>query len=201
MHDIYVGPDSGELFALASEQAGYFTTAQARACGYDWRLLSYHAGTGRFIRLRRGLYRLRDYPSSPHEEVMAAWLAMGKDTAVVSHGSALALLGLSDVVPNSIHILIPRSRRGLQHDSVISLHTTTHPLQPDDVVVREGLRLTAPQRTILDVAETGTASEQVIMAVEQALQRGWITADDLRARAHARGGRAAALVEQSLRAA
>ena len=64
--------------------------------------------------------------------------------------------------------------------------------------MREGIRLTAPLRTILDVAETGTASEQVIMAIEQAQRRGWLTADELRARARERGGRVAELVEQGL---
>lgn len=198
MYDTHSAPDPDGLFAQASEQAGYFTSAQARAFGYSWTMLSHHTATGRFRRLRRGLYRLRDYPSSPHEEVMAAWLAVGKENAVVSHESALALLGLSDVVPNDIHILIPRSRRGLQPDPMISLHTTAHPLAPGDVVVREGIRLTTPLRTILDVAETGTASEQVIMAIEQARLRGWITANNLRARAQERGGRAIALVEQGL---
>ena len=194
-------PDAVDLFALASEQMGYFLTGQARTLGYSLPLLSHNVKTGRFHRVRRGLYRLRDYPSSPNEEVMAAWLSAGKERSVVSHESALALLGLSDVVPNAIHILVPRSRRGLQFDSPVSLHTTTHPLQPGDVVVREGIRLTAPLRTILDVAETGTASEQVIMAVAQARRRGWLTADELRAGAHARGARAVELVEQGLGAA
>lgn len=198
MHDTTHSPDATELFGLASGQAGYFTAAQAHTCGYGWPLLSYHTGTGRFIRVRRGIYRLRDYPSSPNEDVMAAWLGAGKERSVVSHESAIALLGLSDVVPNAIHILVPRSRRGLRADPPISLHTTIHPLLPGDVVVREGIRLTAPLRTILDVAETGTASEQVLMAIEQARRRGWITAGELRAGAHERGGRVANLVEHGL---
>ncbi|HEY8287285.1 MAG TPA: type IV toxin-antitoxin system AbiEi family antitoxin domain-containing protein [Chloroflexota bacterium] len=202
MNDIaHHGPDAEALFAQASEQAGYFTSAQARTCGYDWRLLSYHTGTGRFIRLHRGLYRLRDYPSSQHEDVMAAWLVVGKEQAVVSHESALDLLDLSDVVPNAIDLLIPRSRRGLSRPWGVALHTTTHALAPDDVVTREGIRITAPLRTILDAAETGTASEQVIMAVEQACRRGWFTADQLRARARERGSRVSDLIERGLQVA
>ena len=90
-------PDSGALFEVASTQAGYFTAGQAHRACFSARLLQYHTDTGRFIRLRRGLYRLRDYPSSPREEVMAAWLAVGKEPAIVSHESALDLLGLSNV--------------------------------------------------------------------------------------------------------
>jgi len=199
MYDTAIrSPDLPELFGVASGQAGYFTAAQAHACGYSKQLLSHHAATGRFIRLRRGLYRLRDYPSSRYEEVMAAWLAAGRDSAVVSHESALDLLDLSDVVPNHVHLTVPRSRRGLVLNPPISLHTKTDPLRPADIVIREGIRLTAPLRTILDAAETGTASEQVVMAIEQAGRRGWLVGSNLRARAQERGTRVAKLVEIAL---
>src|SRR5258708_4740604 len=104
MHDtITHTPSEEDLFALATEQAGYFTAAQAHALGYGWPLLAYHARSGRFIRLRRGLYRLRDYPSSRREDVLAAWLAAGRDATVVSHESALEIHELSDVVPDATH--------------------------------------------------------------------------------------------------
>jgi hypothetical protein len=100
-------PDYACLFATASEQHGYFTASQVRTCGFKRDLLAYHTRHGRFIRIRRGLYRLRDYPSSPREEVVAVWLAVGKDAAVVSHASALDLLDLSDVVPDLVHLTVP----------------------------------------------------------------------------------------------
>jgi predicted transcriptional regulator of viral defense system len=187
-----------ELFGAASEQAGYFTSAQAHACGYSKQLLAYHAATGRFVRIRRGLYRLRDYPSSPHEDVMAAWLATGRDTSLVSHESALDLLDLSDVVPSSIHLLISRTRRGLLGLPGVTLHTTVHAVRPNEVTVREGMRLTAPARTIIDVAELGTAPEQVIMAIAQARDRGWITASELRAAAQYRDSRVTSLIDKGL---
>src|SRR5918994_6572107 len=70
-------PDRQGLFQLASAQRGYFTAARAAHHGYTHALLSYHAGSGTLRRVRPGLYRFRDYPSSPGEEVMAAWLALG----------------------------------------------------------------------------------------------------------------------------
>jgi predicted transcriptional regulator of viral defense system len=199
MHDItHQAPNTEALFDLASEQAGYFTSRQARALGYDWRLLSYHAGRGRFLRQQRGLYRIRDYPSFPREEVMAAWLAAGKEEAVVSHESALDLLDLSDVVPDAVHILIPRKRRWLSSRPGVIVHTTMHPLLPNEVMTKNGIRLTEPMRTILDAAETGTASEQIILAIEQAVARGWIDAKRLRQGARMRGARVAGLVERAL---
>ncbi|MBI2918353.1 MAG: type IV toxin-antitoxin system AbiEi family antitoxin domain-containing protein [Chloroflexi bacterium] len=43
-----------QLFDIASEQGGYFTSEQAQSRGFSWALLSHHAKTGRFIRVRRG---------------------------------------------------------------------------------------------------------------------------------------------------
>src|SRR5437868_376222 len=147
-------PDENCLNQAASAQAGYFTSTQARTCGYSWALLSHHAASGRFVRVRRGLYRLRAYPSSPHEEVMAAWLAAGQG-AVVSHESALDLLGVGDTIPDQIHITVPRSRRGSRRPRGVSLHTSEETLTAQDTVVRNGMRVTAPVRTIIDVTRTG----------------------------------------------
>src|SRR5579875_1262323 len=117
-------PDRQCLFDTASEQGGYFTAEQARACGCGFALLSHHTKAGRFIRVRRGLYRLREYPSSPREDVLAAWLALGRDVVVVSHDSALDLLDLSDVIPDAVHLTVPRSRRNLPKLPGVKIHTT-----------------------------------------------------------------------------
>lgn len=66
-------PDLSHLFLLASEQQGYFTAKQAHSSGISRALLSHYARSGRFIRMRVGLYRLRDYPSAQHEDVLGAF--------------------------------------------------------------------------------------------------------------------------------
>lgn len=190
-------PDNEALFATASEQAGYFTAAQARAASYSWPLLSYHAKHGRFVRVARGLYRLRDYPSSPREELIAAWLRLAPDAAI-SHESALELLDLSDIIPGSIHLTVPRARRRLVRQPGVTTHTTTRPLDAAEVFTREGVRLTTPARTIVDVAEGGAAPEQVIRATGQAIERGLTTPDRIRAAARSRGGRVRKLIETAL---
>lgn len=187
-------PDRRCLFDVAATQQGYFTAAQALKCGYSPALLSHHARGGRFLRVRRGLYRIREYPSSPREEVMAAWLAARPERAVVSHESALDLLDLSDVIPNAIHLTVPRERRGLVAPPSVLLHTSGVPPRPDETTEREGIRLTGPLRTILDSAEWGTGPEQIALAVGQALARGWLTGDELRREAAARPNRVARLV-------
>ena len=176
MHDMTSArPDHQCLFRVASAQHGHFTSAQAASCGFSKDLLSRHARTTRYRRVRRGLYRLRDFPSSPWDDIAAAWLAVGKDDALVSHESALSLLGLSNVIPTAIHLTVPREKRYITPLPGVTLHTTTIPWGPLDVIEREGIRLTAATRSILDAAESGTAPEQIDLAVRQAIARGLAT--------------------------
>jgi len=192
-------PSHTGLFELASEQGGYFTAVQARACGFSRALLAHHAkSSGRFLRVRQGLYRFREYPGSPREDVIAAWLATGREVAVVSHESALDILGLSDVVPEVVHLTVPRARRYRSASPGVALHTTTRGLDKSDVVVRNGIRLTAAARSIIDAAAAGTAPEQIVAAIGQALDRGMATQSKLLAAARVRGGRVEGLVQQAL---
>lgn len=117
------------LYQLAESQAGYFTAQQAIGSGMDRSTLRHHARRGgRYERIRRGLFRLRHFPSSPHEHVMAAWLPLRDAGAVVSHESALELLELSDVIPNTVHMTLPRSERGQRRrDGIQRTSQTTIP--------------------------------------------------------------------------
>ena len=192
-------PRHRRLFEVASEQGGYFTAAQAQACGISRPLLAHHSHAGgRFVRVGRSLYRVRDYPSSPREEVVAAWLAVGRDVAVVSHESALDLLDLSDVVPGTVNLTVPREKRHRRARSGTRIHTTTRPIRPSEIVVRGGVRVTSAERSIVDAAQDGTDADQIVTAVRQALERAMTTAPRLLAVARERGGRAERLVRQAL---
>ena len=191
-------PDHERLFQTASGQGGYFTAREAGASGFSWASLSYHARRGRFIRVRRGLYRLREYPQSTREDVIAAWLAAGRDDAVVSHESALDLLGLSDVVPDKVHLTLPRSKRYRPATPGATVHTTTRPLGTGDVVIRDGIWVTSVVRSILDAAEAGTAPEQIVAAVREAVDRGTATRPQLLGAARSRGKRVEQLVRRAV---
>ncbi|MGH9228345.1 MAG: type IV toxin-antitoxin system AbiEi family antitoxin domain-containing protein [Acidimicrobiales bacterium] len=198
MSDIATRPDAAGLHAVAYGQDGYFTSRQARRFGFGPQLLAHHLRSGRYERVRRGLYRLRGFPGSSHEEVRALWLAVGAHRAVVSHDSALELQGLSDVLPNTVHLLVDRTDRGLKVPAGVRLHTTTRKLEPGDVVVREGIRVTAPVRSILDAAKAGAAPEQIGMSVRQAIASGLVSRRSLVARAERLGGRVADLVRGAI---
>ncbi len=100
MHDA-TKPDVRGLETEAYGQHGYFRVAQTREHGISSQLLSHHVRQGRFDQVRRGLYRLRGFPSAEHDEMREKWMAVGTKKAVLSHQSALALLELSDVIPDA----------------------------------------------------------------------------------------------------
>ena len=178
--------DHDGLYRLAESQAGHFTAQQALEAGMDRSTLLHHARPGgRYERVRRGLYRMRHFPSTPYEHVVAAWLDLPA-LAVVSHESALELYDLSDVIPNAVHITLPREKRGQRPRAGVRFHMLTQAPGPDEVRPVGGVVATTPERTIVDSLEAWTQPEQIELAVRQALQRGLTTPRRLRGAAASR---------------
>jgi predicted transcriptional regulator of viral defense system len=182
MHD---QPDVRGLETIAYQQHGYFTTSQARERGISSQLLSHYVRRNRFERVRRGLYRLPGFPRAEDDEMREKWMAVGAEKAILSHQSALVLLDLSDNIPNAVHLLLGRRYRGVRRPAGVVIHT-----RPDEeevaTVWREGIPLTAPARTLTDVARE-IQPDQLEMAVRQALGRGLLTARELEEQAQERG--------------
>ncbi len=160
------------LYSLADAQLGYFNTNQAAELGVDRRYLSHHVRSGNLERVGRGVYRLLNYPSHPFEDVMATVLWVG-DGAVASHDTALAIYGLADAMPAVIHITVPRRFRGSRPGVLI--HRAVLPA--GDVTVRDGIPVTAPLRTILEVVSDPSVAAA---AAEEAIERGLIRVSQLR---------------------
>lgn len=187
-------PDYDQLYEIAEEQAGYFTSTQARKVGFSWERLSNNVKSGKFQRVAQGVYRLAHFPGSAYEDLFVAWLVTAPNSAI-SHESALALYNLSDVLPGEVHVIMPRKASRRRKD--IRLHTNQ--LSRDEITTRAGLPVTTVARTIVDVANSGLAKEQVRMAIREALQRGLVSKDELLTQAARRGGRAMKLIQEVIR--
>ena len=151
--------------------------------------------------MRRGLYRLGDYPAGEHEEIRATWLAVGMERAIVSHESSLVLHELSDVLPNTVHLLVSREHRGIRPPAGVTLHTATAAIPDNEITTRNGMRVSTPSRAILDAASSGTAPEQIQMAIRQALEQGRTTPRQLAGQAERHGGQVAALIRRTIQEA
>jgi len=181
------------LYQIAEQQGGYFSAGQARQAGLSKALLSYHTRQGRFLRIRRGVYRLATFPETPYADLIVAWLAAG-EKAVISHESALLLYGLTDLLPAEIHLTVPRTAS--RRRTGVRLHTAR--LSDDEITFRHGLPVTALSRTLVDLIRSGIDEEWIRQAVRQALERGLVSETTLQEEAHCRGGRVAAVIHRAL---
>lgn len=165
-----------KLLSIAQGQGGYFTAKQAAEVGYQYPHLDYHVRAGNFERIGHGLYRLPDVPLSEHDDLvrLTYWSRDRSDApqAVASHQTALAVHGLSDLIPSTIHLTVPpRFRKQAPKGSV--LHRNS--LEASDVEEREGFSVTTPLRTIVDLAaDESVAADHLKQAVVESLERGLV---------------------------
>ncbi len=170
------------LFEVADRQAGYFTAKQARDTGYDYRMQHYHRERGHWISVGHGLFRLDRYPEGENEDLVRLYLwsrdREGEPQAVVSHETALRLHGLSDLMPERVHLSVPKGFRKRPPRGVV-LHKSD--LSEADTEDWNGFRVTTPLRTILDVASSREVSpEHLESAVREAVARGLVRRKRLR---------------------
>jgi predicted transcriptional regulator of viral defense system len=160
-------PSSREvLYALAEPRSGWITAAEATGAGVSRQQLARFAESGVLRRSRYGVYRFRDFPAQPFEDVIEACLWAGPD-AVASHETALAVYGLGDAMPASIHITVPQRLRKQRAGVIVHVAPSTSA----DVETRDGVPITSAGRTIRDVAAYSTFDE-VASIVREAEERG-----------------------------
>jgi predicted transcriptional regulator of viral defense system len=171
-------PSWQALYDIAAAQEGQFTTQQAATAGYSRPLLNHHEKAGRVARIRRGIYRLVHFPAGEHEQLVTAWL-WTDSKGVISHQTALALQGLSDLLPAQIHLTVPLAwrRRRFRVPEGLVLHHADVPTV--DRAWLGAVPLTSARRTLNDCALAGLSPDLLRQAAQQALRRGLVTRSEL----------------------
>ena len=151
---------SQRLYDVASGQGGYFTSRQALDAGHGDNLHPYHVRAGNWVRERRGVYRLTQFPqpSRPDLIVLQLWSRNRQDEpqGVFSHTTALTLHDLSDAMPVKVDMTVPPGfRRMAAIPGVLRLHRGSVPKR--DVETIDGVRVTTPLRTLIDVIVDGAS--------------------------------------------
>ena len=168
-----------KLFEIAESQQGYFTSKQAKTSGYKDNTHPYHVRSGHWIRVYRGIYRLAKFPGSERPDLMiwALWSSnrSGQIEGVYSHQTALSLHGLSDILPDKLHMIVPQSfRRNSAIPKILIIHRKQLP--QNGIVLMNGYFVTTPYQTLLDViAEPHISHELILQAVKIASDKGIIT--------------------------
>ena len=165
-----------KLREAAEAQGGYFTSRQAAAAGYGYSHLAYHVAAGKVERVAHGLYRLLSVAISPHDELirLALWSRDRREQpqAVASHATALTVHELTLLLPDRVHLTVPRGFRKKPPAGCV-LHPRE--LARTEVELREGFAVTTPLRTLVDAAQSADVPhEEVVRAARSALDRGWV---------------------------
>lgn len=159
---------------LGAAQYGVFSRAQAFAMGATEGMVRTRLRARRWERLYPGVYRLAGSPPSWRQTLIAAVLAWGP-RSVASHRAAAAVWRLASFDPGPIDLIVPRGCKG-------PLRGTIHrplPMPAVDIAVHEGIPVTAPERTLIDVAGV-VPRDAVEEALDDALRRRLTTIARLR---------------------
>jgi len=140
---------------IAARQRGAIRHDQLLAAGISRRGIARRLELGRLHRVFRGVYLVGHAVPPALARETCALLACGS-RAVLSHRTAAALWGILDRPQVGISITI--ARRGPHGQPGLRVHRVGRLLAPD-VARREGLPVTAPPRTLLDLASVLTVSE------------------------------------------
>ncbi|MCU1484653.1 MAG: hypothetical protein JWN67_1399 [Actinomycetia bacterium] len=169
-------PDA-KVAGWACRQNGIVTHQQALEAGLTNRAIQVRVSTGRWIRLRRGVYVVAGTPQDERQVVLAACLAAGPE-ALVAHLSAGRLWGLALPRPAAIELVGPRRRL----EGVVSHSSIT--LVASDRARLGAVPITSPARTLVDASGSVTP-DRLGEVVDDALRRGLVRLEELR-RCHER---------------
>ena len=168
-----------ELIAIAEDNDGLLTSKQAREAGMLDSVLVRLAQRGRLERTARGVYRIAHYPPSRlsqyREALLWAEASHGPKHAALSHETAFAIYGISDVNPAQVHITVPKSARlRRERPAWVAIHRNN--LEQTDVAMHEGLTITTVARTVEDVLHSTGRVDLVREAIRDARRAGLINA-------------------------
>ncbi len=146
------------LDGIIVDQHGIFARRQAIDCGVSAREFArLTRGDGPWIKVRYGIYTTREKWSvlTSHERLVlrdrAALLVCAED-AVLSHGSAARILGLPlYAVPDQLsHVTRTTDTQTARVQALIKHHMPALPAA--HVITIAGVRVTSPERTVVDLA-------------------------------------------------
>lgn len=166
-----------DVLDLASGNHGYVTARGARLAGVDPTVLRKLTATGRLERTAQGVYRVPSLACDGHAEYAQA-VAWTRGRGVLSHESALHLLGLDEAKPPMIHLTVPSTYtpRRLGGDRYRVWRRT---VDPATVFTYDGLLVIRPYESILDCLVYGTDATVLVRACNAARRGGFLTDDDL----------------------
>lgn len=167
--------DECELLAGAEAHAGVFSRSEANKALSN-RRIRYRVKRGRLHRVLPGVYRVTGAPDTFASQVQEAVKWVGDD-AVISHWTAARLHGLPRPYKNEARVEVS-TEKDLRFPRV-KVHIIES-LTPDDITEVDGVRVTSPARTLLDLA-ISLGRSRLEAYLDDVLRRKLATIDQLQA--------------------
>lgn len=139
-----------EVIEFARKNGGIVTRTEAIALGMAPRTLRRRVADGVLVELRPGVLAL---PGAPDPHVLDLQTACRKLGAIVSHQSAAYLHGLAR--PSHIMPTVSVPRNTTKDLAGVRVHQIND-IEEDQVQVIDGLPVTCPERTLIDLAAVHT---------------------------------------------
>jgi hypothetical protein len=135
------------LAALARDQFGLFTMAQARACGIPSSTVFDRTRSGAYENVHPGIYGVAGGAESWLRDVMAGVLSTAEPVAA-SHRTAAFLWGMTDRLPAEIEVVTRRHQRTPRRG--LTIHESLD-LRASDIVRIDSIPVTSAPRTVVDL--------------------------------------------------
>jgi very-short-patch-repair endonuclease len=182
MRKEFVQPPLWSLIVrLAERQHGAITRAQLVELGLSDFGIRRRVNDGRLHRVHQGVYAVGRPTLTTQGRFLAAVVSCGPDAAL-SHFAAAALTKLMPERGARIDVTVPRGGQRRRRGALI-IHRAALP--DGDVTVKEGIRVTTPSRTIVDLADVLSQRQLERVIDEAAYLR--LDLGDLRPREGRRG--------------
>ncbi|MFU8807086.1 MAG: type IV toxin-antitoxin system AbiEi family antitoxin domain-containing protein [Bradymonadaceae bacterium] len=158
---------------VAKYQAGYVATYQVDV---SRQMFSHHESIGRLERVIAGIYRLNSFPISEDEDHITAYL-WSREKGVISHQTALSLHELSDVLPKTTEITLPKDEAlpPQEPPGWVRVHRGTIP--DGERQWYHNVPITTPGRTLIDLAMAGLHPDLLRQALNEARARRLVAED------------------------
>lgn len=161
---------------LASSNYGILRGSDLEELGLDKGFRHRMCATGEIERLSQSVYRLVGVPISWEGELLTLCWAQSPH-GWISHRSAAKLWGVPGFNDRALDVIVPRHSRRPRIESEFRLHESRK-LPKADGTLHQGLPVTTPMRTIVDVAAV-TSEERLEHLVESMQRLGHCTIEDI----------------------
>jgi very-short-patch-repair endonuclease len=169
-----------EIVRRAGEQHGVFTHADVAEAGLSASAITRRVRAGVWVRVLPGVYRLGGTEPTARTDAMAAVLWAGEGS-LISHATAAGAWGIEGVRAHKPELWVPEGHR--KRSSLVAVHRGTR-LDRADRVVLDGVPITSPTRTLIDVSGR-LEDDALLAAMESAFRSGGVTPARLAARLEA----------------